>query len=276
MKISNVGYHYHHAPGFCINRPRGSGDYILLFIRTEAYMELDGKRIVVKPNSAVVFKKGTPQLYGSLGKEYINDWIHFSFDEGEERMISSLNIPFDTPIPMRENTQIADFIKSMVFEYYSDNIHKEESVRRYFELILFKISENVSKIKTKREHPYYDLFCQLRNDIYLSPQNDWHIDGISERMHLNRSYLQHLYCSFFGTSITSDVRGRRIEHAKYLLSSTDMTVSAISLACGYHNDVHFMRIFKKSIGATPSEFRKQFKLSKDEVKKSKNKPPFKI
>ena len=276
MKIVNVGYHFRHAPGFCINRPHGSGDYILLIIRTEAFICLDGKRQLIQPNSAVIFKKGTPQLYGSTGGEYINDWIHFMLDETEEQAISALSVPFDTPIPLHETTQLSDFIKSMVFEYYSNNIHKEESVKRYFDLILLKLSENVTESKEKREHPYYDLFCSLRHDIHLSPQNDWSIDRISERVHLNRSYIQHLYSSFFGTNILSDVQASRIEYAKYLLSSTNMTVAAVSSACGYHNDVHFMRLFKKSVGMTPSQFRKTFELSPHEIKKSKSKPPFKM
>ena len=274
LKITNVGYHFRHSPGFCINRPNGSGDYILLVIRTEAFLTINGNRLYVCPNSAVIFKKGTPQLYGSLGGEYINDWIHFMLDEKEEQAITSLGIPFDTPIPMHENTQLSDFIKSMIYEYYSDNIHKDESTKRYFDLILLKLSEIVAEVENKREHPYYDLFCSLRHDIHLSPQNDWNIDGISQKMHLNRSYVQHLYHSFFGTNITSDVRACRIGHAKYLLSSTNMTVTAVSEACGYQNDVHFMRLFKKSVGMTPSQFRKTFELSQNEVEKSKSKPPY--
>ena len=276
MKITNVGYHFRHAPGFCINRPHGSGDYILLIIRTEAFVCLGGKRSLIQPNSVLIFKKGTPQHYGSTSGEYINDWIHFSLDESEESSFTALGIPFDTPIPMHENTVLSDFIKSMVFEYYSSNTHKEESTKRYFDLILLKLSENAAESENKREHPYYDLFCSLRNEIRLSPQNDWSIDRICEKIHLNRSYMQHLYGAFFGTNITSDVRDSRIEHAKYLLSSTNMTVSAVSLACGYHNDVHFMRLFKKSAGMTPSQFRKKFELSPQEVRKSKNKPPYNI
>ena len=59
MRITNVGYNYRHSSGFCINRPFGSGDYILLIIKTEAFIYFGGQRTIVPPNSAVIFKKGT-------------------------------------------------------------------------------------------------------------------------------------------------------------------------------------------------------------------------
>ena len=93
-------------------------------------------------------------------------------------------------------------------------------------------------------------------------------------MNLSRSYVQHLYKSFFNKSIISDITQSRIEHAKYLLSSTDMTVSCISSICGYNNDVHFMRIFKKEMGVTPSGYRKQIHINQNEVDIRKNQNPF--
>ena len=66
----------------------------------------------------------------------------------------------------------------------------------------------------------------------------------------------------------------RIEYAKYLLSSTDFTVYSISDMCGYANDVHFMRLFKKVTGTTPSKYRQDFKIIQKELENSKFQNPF--
>lgn len=276
MRITNVGYNYRHAANFCINRPFGSGDYILLIIKTEAFFCLGGQRSVVPPNSAIIFKKGTPQLYGAVNSEYVNDWIHFDMDESEERFITDLGIPFDTIITLYDINALLSLIKNIFFERYSQNLHKEAAMKRYFELILLKISENMNQQHTEHEHPYYESFYNLRNEIRLVPQNRWTVDEISKKLNLSRSYLQHLYKLFFNTSIISDIQRYRIEHAKYLLSATDLTIIGISQSCGYDNDVHFMRTFKKITGMTPTEFRNNFRVSSDEIKQSKNKPPFSI
>ena len=130
-------------------------------------------------------------------------------------------------------------------------------MKAYFDLLLLKLSERIRIQAPEQEHPYYNQFCTLRNKIQLEPQKDWSIDAICEKMALSRSYIQHLYKLFFGTNIISDVQAGRMEHAKYLLTTTDMSVTIISESCGYKSDVHFMRIFKKSVGITPSEFRKR-------------------
>lgn len=260
MEIINAGYNYRHPAGFCINRPYGSGDYLLLVIRSEAFMHLNGERMIVPPNSVVIFKKGTPQLYGTTRYEYVNDWIHFEISEAEESFVSSLGVPFDAVLPLREVSEFSGFIKNVFVERYSQNPQKEATMQRYFELLLLKLSEKINKQRPEYDHPYYDHFCTLRNDIHLAPQNNWSIDEICKRMNLSRSHVQHLYKAFFGTSITADIQSSRVEHAKYLLSATNMTVCGIALSCGYNNDTHFMRIFKKRTNMTPSEFRDQFQV----------------
>jgi len=276
MKIINVGYDYRHPSGFCINRPYGSGDYLLLIIKTEAFFTIDGKRCAVQPGSAIIFKKGSPQIYSAADREYVNDWIHFDMDEAEEAFVSSLGVPFDTIIPLYNVSELLGFIKNIFFEMYSRNLRKEAAMKRYFELILLKLSENMDQKSAEREHLYYEAFCHLRNEIRLVPQKHWTVDEISKEMNLSRSYVQHLYKLFFGTSIISDIQSHRMEHAKYLLSATDMTVNAVSLSCGYDNGVHFMRVFKGITGMTPSAFRNAFRVSPNEMKQSKSRPPFSI
>ena len=49
----------------------------------------------------------------------------------------------------------------------------------------------------------------------------------------------------------------RIEHAKYILTTTDLTLEQIAEICGYSNEVHFYRQFKQITGLTPSKYRKK-------------------
>lgn len=272
MKIANVGYNYCHAPGFCVDRPYGSGDHLLLIIKSEAFFWLRGEKVIVPPNSVIIFKKGTTQLYGAVSCEYVNDWIHFDIDEQDEQFFSDLGISFDTVIPLYNVTELVGFIKHMYFELYSQNLRKKATMQKYFELLLLKLSENIHQQNIEHDHPYYHSFCTLRNKIQLAPQKAWSIDEIRKTVHLSRSYVQHLYKLFFNTSIISDVQKYRMEHAKYLLVATDTTVSAIAQDCGYDSDVHFMRIFKKVTGMTPTEFRSSFHISLNETKKSTGRP----
>jgi len=255
MKITNVGYNYTHPIGFTIDRPHGSGDYILLILRSEAFFVLNGTRMITPADSAIIFKKGTPQLYGSAKGEYINDWIHFDLETDDINEFDKLGIPFDTVIPLGETIELSQYIKTIFMELHSKNMHKEKSAERYFELLLFKLSEKINRPAPQKDNYIYQTLCALRNEIQLTPQNEWNIDQISQKIQMSRSYIQHLYKRFFGMSITEDIQNSRMEYAKYLLSSTNEKISSIAKSCGYENDVHFMRLFKKQTAMTPSEFR---------------------
>ncbi len=74
---------------------------------------------------------------------------------------------------------------------------------------------------------------------------------------MSRSYFQHMYREMFGVSCISDVICGKIDRAKELLSETSCTVSQVAAMCGYDNEEHFMRQFKKMVGATPTAYRKK-------------------
>jgi AraC family transcriptional regulator of arabinose operon len=59
----------------------------------------------------------------------------------------------------------------------------------------------------------------------------------------------------------TDVINSRIEHAKYLLTTTDISVKQIAQLCGYNNENHFMRQFKEITGITPTKFRDNAKTT---------------
>lgn len=260
MKIIRTGYNYRHGAEFKINRPSGSGDYLLLIIRSDAFAAINGEKKLINPNSALIYKKGTPQLYGAVGESFINDWVHFALEAGEEEIFSHLGIPFDTVIPLGDTAELSSFIKNVAFEKHSRNMHKDATMKLYFELILLKLAEQLNGTPPQQEHPHYRQFVNLRNHIRLDPQEDWSIDIICKKMMLSRSYIQHLYKLFFERSITEDIKRGRIERAKYLLSSSNMTVTSVSRACGYESDVHFMRVFKAETGLTATEYRSKLKL----------------
>lgn len=53
------------------------------------------------------------------------------------------------------------------------------------------------------------------------------------------------------------VNRKRIEYACRLLTETDMSVNDISKDSGYENDITFRRLFKKYMGVTPGDYRRQ-------------------
>ena len=80
MRINNVGYNHFHDADFSISRPEGSGDYLMLLLKTSGIFELGGKELRVGEGSALLYRRGTPQFYRAAGAQFGNDWFHFMPD----------------------------------------------------------------------------------------------------------------------------------------------------------------------------------------------------
>ena len=57
----------------------------------------------------------------------------------------------------------------------------------------------------------------------------------------------------------SRVTTKRIEKSKSILSETDIPVIEVALKCGYENISNFNRMFRRIVGMSPSEYRKNKK-----------------
>ena len=260
MRINNIGYGHTHDADFFINRPNGSGDHLLLLLKSPAVFTFNGQDTVTEPNSFIIFHKDTPQFYRAADQPFSNDWVHFTADDDDREFFDSLDIPMDRVIKGGVLNSLSLLIKNMCYEHYSSNLFKTDSAELYLKLIFLKLSELIHSSSDTDSTSLYEKLSILRAKIYSQPFNDWNIGGLSHELALSKSYFQHLYKQQFGVSAVNDIISSRVEHGKYLLSTTDISVKQISQMCGYNNENHFMRQFKERTGMTPSQYRDDFLL----------------
>lgn len=88
---------------------------------------------------------------------------------------------------------------------------------------------------------------------------DLSLSALSNLLNLSPNYLSALFKKEAGTTLTNYVNTKRIEHAVYLLSSTDMQIQNIAQYCGIPDVNYFTKIFKKVMNKTPSEFKEDIR-----------------
>lgn len=81
------------------------------------------------------------------------------------------------------------------------------------------------------------------------------LNRVAEHVHLNKNYFSTLFKEQTGVTFHEYVTRSRLELAKSLLLSTDLTVTEIADETGYNNTKHFVETFKKMEGKTPTAFR---------------------
>lgn len=90
----------------------------------------------------------------------------------------------------------------------------------------------------------------------LSEDVSLHI--LSEEFHLNSQYISQLFKNEIGVNFLTYLTNIRMEHAKKLLLSTSLSIAEVSEQSGYGDYRVFTKVFKKSEGITPSQYRRDF------------------
>ncbi|WP_167606193.1 AraC family transcriptional regulator [Maribellus sediminis] len=83
------------------------------------------------------------------------------------------------------------------------------------------------------------------------------LEELVEKRNIGYSYFRRMFRKFTGVSPGQYHLQLRIMRAKEMLVSTDKSIKEISLELGFQTIHYFSLIFKKKVGVTPSEFRKQ-------------------
>ena len=78
---------------------------------------------------------------------------------------------------------------------------------------------------------------------------------LSEKLHLNPSYLSRRFKELTGRTLTEVILRIRMETACELLKTTSYRISEIAQMVGYETAANFSKVFKKAMKMTPREYR---------------------
>lgn len=257
IQVHNCGYDSKHHSILDMKVPNGYEDDTLLFIKSNAFFESDGKVIDLKPNTVILYEKHTYIHYGCHSCHYNDDWIHFDLTKEDTDLLTQLDLPRNTPVPMDYIGNLTQYAMQIVMEKFSDHIHKEKVIDALMHALLYSLASQVQiQSDMKSDQKYYQLLSSMRTSILNAPYKHWSIDSIAETVHLSTSHFQRLYKSFFGSSCMQELIQARIKNAQFYLRTTEMSIQSLSEYCGYDNELHFMRQFKQYTGLTPSQYRR--------------------
>jgi two-component system response regulator YesN len=227
--------------------------------------------------------KSGEEIFRSL--PYVRELVHFYRigDAEWERHYSALFAEIRIQLFSRE--QVVNLMNYLLFHFYKEmsglSAEYLECWREYamnpinewivafdtvdeLEKELHDILEDASRrLDTLREQrSQHDLIDQVKVYIENEYNNpDFSLVMLSEKFKLTPNYLSRLFKEEFGEKFIDYLAGLRIEQAKYLLVTTSVAIQEIAVKVGYTHTFSFIRVFKKLVGRTPGDYRKEFQQS---------------
>lgn len=109
-------------------------------------------------------------------------------------------------------------------------------------------------IREGREERIVDIMNYIQNHY-----KDVTLDELAENFNLSKPYLSKYIKENGGITFQEVVKKARMKKARTMLKESNQTVESIASYVGYENVEHFNRLFKKTYGITPVQFRRESK-----------------
>lgn len=101
-----------------------------------------------------------------------------------------------------------------------------------------------------------DLLQTIKLYIQKHAHEDLSLERIAATIDRNPFYVSKLFKEQFGMNYIDFLTEHRIETAKQLMQETDKSLKEITFEVGYNDPNYFSRVFKKSVGHSPTDYRK--------------------
>lgn len=107
-------------------------------------------------------------------------------------------------------------------------------------------------------NPKEAAFLTSINNCILKNLEDERFDAnaLSDTMAMSRAQLLRRLKSITGNSPAYYIKNLRLERAKELLETKDVTISEVAFQTGFNSPSNFTKVFTEKYGITPSQFRR--------------------
>ncbi len=143
-------------------------------------------------------------------------------------------------------------------------------VREYLSRIVLNIKQHCGcefvEKRSKSEILRGERMRQMLQYIQEHFSDEMTGEEIAKSANISVSESLRCFKKMIGIPPLQYVKSQRLEHAYHLLRSSDLKVSEVAFACGFHDMSYFTKEFKKAYQLTPSKYRANCKEAQQKIK----------
>ncbi len=167
-------------------------------------------------------------------------------------LLAILSVPADAGIPIHD-----------IFPEGEDNLfgrfnqlYDYQSIRKFYETnVIVPVIARMNQFRKSSSEVVLEKILNLIE----KHQGDLSLTECAEKLGYHPSYIWRVLKNTKDITFTDYIAKQKLELAKQMLVDTDLPVGEIANRLSYSNAQNFIRLFKKHMGITPGQFRKQNK-----------------
>lgn len=237
---------------------KGRRDYQILYVANgKTHFWFDGREEIVSTGHMVLYKPEEIQKY----VYYLEDnpevfWIHFTGSD-VKNILAYHGISLDEHV----------FYCGVLPDYKAlfRKIIQELQLCRYgYEDYIASLFNDILLLVDRQQHEQKKATGDIQEQIeraaaYFNENYNTKIsiDDYAESLHISTNGFIHNFKQYAGMSPAQYILSLRMVNAQSLLERTTYNIKEISEIVGYENPLYFSRVFKKEIGKSPAQYRKE-------------------
>ncbi len=177
------------------------------------------------------------------------------------RQQMNIGVPFE-PGELEVVWKSVNFLK-YILESETEITYKKEIVEHLFSVFCYQMAGIISKedsnsmSQMSRQEEIVFIFL---NDLAKYHQNERGLEFYAQRQSMTTRHLSAVVKDITGKSASQVIALIVMNEARVLLNSSNKPVSEISSILGFSDQYSFSHFFKKHLGESPSDYRKQFEI----------------
>ena len=251
---------------------------IYLITEGRGYLNIGHEQIILEPGyiylvpsftlCSAIYEQGLCHFYIHINEIMQNGLNIFNIYKPKYKVIETNNIKilFERLLFINPNLQLPYHDPNVYqnkpwstqkVEYGSINQHLETIgiISQIFSTFL-EPDQSISSTKLL-QHNMQNILIHIQSNL----QNDILINDLAGIACLSKDHFTRMFKSLLGMPPCEFIIRKRIEKAKFLLLSTDMTFDQIIGEINFKSLTYFSRMFKKNTSLTPTIFRQQKQYS---------------
>lgn len=232
-----------------------------IILRGECTLDVEDSHYQLRAGQAVVIAPGKYHKPHTELREFERFSLGFSISEGP--LLEELKRAIPRCLCFAPAADSLQYCNEMISERTHKNPFREQALEALLTLLTISLLRNL-QTATYRE-PSIPRQEEMERTALIDNYFERHFEDkggcsvLARQLHLSTRQLDRILKEHYGMGFQEKLLHTRMDHAAFLLRTTDKRVQDVMEAVGYNSANTFYKVFRERFGLTPQQYRGQCK-----------------